>query len=223
MLDFEVKKLVFSSTCAVYGDAKYVPIDEKHPTEPENPYGESKLIIEKTLKWYDRQCGLKYVVLRYFNVCGASDDGVIGDSKKPSVLLIQNAVRGALGIEPFKLTCPKVGTKDGTPIRDYINVVDLSLAHLKALDYINNNQSDVFNLGTGKGNSVLEIVNAVQAKTKVKFDIGKAVPRQGESKELRADITKAKKYLKWEPIRTIADSIDSLVKWYKIHPKGWDR
>ena len=133
MLKYDVKKIVFSSTCAVYGEAKYVPIDEKHPTNPSNPYGESKLMIERMLQWYGKLSDLKYVILRYFNVCGASDDGIFGDSKKPSVLLVQNLVRGALGIEPFYLTCLKVDTPDGTPIRDYINVVDLNEAHVLAL------------------------------------------------------------------------------------------
>jgi UDP-glucose 4-epimerase len=223
MLDNGINNIVFSSTCAVYGDAKYVPIDEKHPTEPENPYGESKLIVEKTLRWYGSQCGLKYVILRYFNVCGASDDGFVGDSKKPSVLLVQNAVRGALGIEPFQLTCPKVNTKDGTPIRDYVNVVDLALAHLKALEYLNSGkESTVINLGTGKGNSVLEIVKAVQKKTKVEFSFNQGKPRLGESKELLANISKARRLLHWKPERTIAKTIDSLLLWYKAHPHGWN-
>lgn len=163
ILKHGIKNIVFSSTCAVYGETKYVPVDEKHPTNPANPYGLSKRMIEQMIEWYGKLSGLNYVILRYFNVCGASDDGKVGDSKKPSVLLIQNAVRGALGIEPFYLTCPKVKTPDGTPIRDYINVVDLNEAHLQALKHLlGGGESQIINLGTGKGNSVLEIVNKVQ-------------------------------------------------------------
>lgn len=223
MADFGINNIVFSSTCAVYGEAQYVPVDEGHPTSPANPYGESKLMVEKMLSWYERLKGLNYVILRYFNVCGASSDGLIGDSKKPSVLLVQNAVRGALGVEPFYLTCPEVDTADKTPIRDYINVEDLGLAHLKALEYLlQGGKSEVVNLGTGKGNSVLEIVKKVQQATGVKFDIQKSAPRQGEYAVMVASIKKAKKVLGWTPQRSIDDSINSLLVWYKTHPSGWD-
>lgn len=223
MRDYNIDKLVFSSTCAVYGETKYTPVDENHPTNPANPYGESKKMVENIIKWYGELKGLNYVILRYFNVCGASDDGEIGDSKRPSVLLVQNAVRGALGIEPFLLTCPTVGTADGTPIRDYINVVDLNAAHIKALEYLNSGgRSEVINLGTGQGNSVLEIVNKVERITGKKIDRKKAEARKGEYAKIYADISKAKRVLGWKPERTIEDSINSLVKWYGKHPKGWE-
>lgn len=223
MLKNKVKKIVFSSTCAVYGEAEYVPIDEKHPRHPANPYGESKKMIEDILTWYDKLHDLKYVILRYFNVCGASDDGLIGDSKKPSSLLVQNAVRGAMGIEDFFLTCPKVDTKDGTPIRDYINVVDLNNAHIKAINYLSGgSDSQIINLGTGSGNSVLEVVKEVEKKTGHKFDLQKGETRKGEYAKMIADIKKAKKVLSWEPKRNISDSVESLIKWYKKHPEGWE-
>ncbi len=224
MLKFGVNKIVFSSTCAVYGETQYTPVDEKHPTNPVNPYGESKRMVEKIIEWLGKLKGLNYVILRYFNVCGASDDGLIGDSKKPSTLLVQNAVRGALGIEPFYLTCPKVDTPDGTPIRDYINVVDLNEAHLKAVELLTkkDNVKEIINLGTGTGNSVLEIVQRVQEVTGVKFDLKRGKTRQGEYAKIYADISKAKKVLGWEPKRTIEDSIRSLIKWYKRRPRGWN-
>lgn len=222
MLKYDVKKIVFSSTCAVYGEAEYVPVDENHPTKPANPYGESKRMIEIILQWYSKQVGLNYVILRYFNVCGASDDSLIGDSKNPSVLLMQNAVRGALEIEPFRLTCPQVDTPDKTPIRDYINVVDLNMAHLKAIDYLlNGGQSEMINLGTGTGNSVLEIVEKVQEVTGKKFELAKSAPRQGEYAKMIASIEKAKKVLGWQPQHSVEDSVHTLVKWYKEHPHGW--
>jgi len=222
MAQFDVGKLIFSSTCAVYGESQYLPVDEKHPTNPNSPYGESKLMVEKEIYWFGQLKSLKYVILRYFNVTGASSDGLIGDSKKPSQLLVQNAVRGALNIEPFQLTCPKVDTPDGTPIRDYLNVEDLAAAHLKALDYLaQGGKSDIFNLGTGQGNSVLEVVSSVQKITKVKFPVSKGETRRGEYAQVYADISKAKKVLQWEPRKTITDSILSLVKWYKNRPNGW--
>lgn len=222
MLDYGVKNIVFSSTCAVYGEAEYVPIDEKHPTNPSNPYGLSKRMIEQTIEWYGKLKGLNYIVLRYFNVCGASDDGEIGDSKDPSVLLVQNAVRGALGIAPFYLTCPAVDTPDGTPIRDYVNVVDLNEAHIKALKHLfSGGKSEIINLGTGSGNSVLEIVKKVQKITGADFELKKARPRKGEYAKVYADIRKAKKVLDWKPKRTIEDSVKSLIAWYEAHPNGW--
>lgn len=223
MLDLNIKKIVFSSTCAVYGEAEYLPIDEKHPTKPVNPYGLSKRMAEEILEWYGKLLELNYVVLRYFNVCGASDDGLIGDSKKPSMLLVQNAVRGALNIEPFYLTCPEVNTPDKTPIRDYVNVLDLAEAHVKALEHLTDGgQSEIINIGTGKGSSVLEIVDAVQKVTGVKFEIKKGEAREGEYAKMIASIDKAKKTLNWEPQRSLEDSIKTLSLWYKSLPRGWE-
>lgn len=223
MAKHKVKNLVFSSTCAVYGESQYLPVDEKHPTTPSNPYGESKLMAEKMIKWMAELKDFKYVILRYFNVCGSSKEGLIGDSKKPSVLLMQNAVRGALKIEEFKLTCPKVDTKDGTPIRDYINVEDLADAHAMALNYLNSGgESQIFNLGTGEGNSVLEIVDEVEKVTGEKLGREYGEARKGEYAKIFADNRKITQILKWGPKRSLKDGVESLVKWYKSHPNGWD-
>ncbi|MDP4011952.1 MAG: UDP-glucose 4-epimerase GalE [Candidatus Roizmanbacteria bacterium] len=223
MLAHHVTKIVFSSTCAVYGEAEYVPIDEKHLTHPANPYGESKLISETYLRWYSKLKGLTYIALRYFNVCGATDDGLIGDSKHPSPHLMQNAVRSALGIEPFHLTCGKFDTPDGTPIRDYVNVVDLNEAHLKAIEYLlNGGESEIINLGTGTGNSVIEIVQQVESITGKKIDIKSGEVRKGEPEKLIASIEKAQKVLGWKPTRSIRQSVQSLVDWYTKHPNGWE-
>lgn len=222
MVKFKIPIIVFSSTCAVYGEAEYSPVDENHPTIPSNPYGESKFMAERIIEWFGKLKRIQYCILRYFNVSGASDDGLIGDSKRPSTLLTQNVVRGVLGIEPFYLTCPEVDTPDKTPIRDYVNVVDLNEAHLKALGYLlGGGKSEIINLGTGTGNSVLEIVKKVEEVTGKKIALKKTSPRQGEYAKMIASIEKAKKVLDWQPKRTIEDSIRSLVKWYKIHPKGW--
>ncbi len=222
---FNIKKIVFSSTCAVYGEAKTVPINEDHLTNPNNVYGESKLMAEKIVRWYGDIKNFHYVIFRYFNVSGATEDGVFGYSKNPSTHLTENAVRSALGITSFYLTYQKTNTPDSSPIRDYINVLDLNEAHMKAINYLlNDGKSEVINLGTGNGNSVLEIVKQVQQLTGKKFDIKNSDnPRQGEAPKLIASIEKAKKILNWQPKRTIKDSVTSLIKWYSSHPNGWEK
>ncbi|MFH0979750.1 MAG: UDP-glucose 4-epimerase GalE [Candidatus Roizmanbacteria bacterium] len=225
LMKYKINKLVFSSTCAIYGEAKTVPITEDHSTNPNNVYGESKLIVEKMIKWYGEVKELNYVVLRYFNVSGASEDGVFGYSKHPSTHLTENAVKSSLGIVPFYLTYQKAETPDGSPIRDYINVLDLNEAHMKAVDYLaKGGNSQFINLGTGTGNSVLEIVNKVKELTGKKFEVKTTdKPREGEAPKLVASIDKAKKILGWEPKRTIEDSVKSLLIWYKNHPQGWEK
>jgi UDP-glucose 4-epimerase len=225
-VDHHVQYFIFSSSCVVYGNAQYVPLDEKHPVaEPVSPYGMSKLLSEKLLADYQRLDLIRSISLRYFNVCGATDDGALGDSKKPSFHLVQNAVRGALGIAPFSLNYAAVQTPDGSPIRDYTNVVDLADAHVRALSYLlKEKKSDVFNLGTGSGNSVLEIVHAVKKLTGKDFSVNESPERrQGEADKMIADITKAKSILGWEPRHTLAQSVESLIKWYTTHPNGWEK
>ncbi len=221
-LKFSIHNIVFSSTCAVYGEAKKRTVSEKQDTQPINPYGVSKKMVEEMIIWYGKLKGLNFVILRYFNVCGASVDGLFGDSKKPSVHLVQNTVRGALNIEPFYLTCPNVKTRDKTPIRDYIDVLDLNEAHILALEYLlHNGVSEIINLGTGHGNSVLEVVEKVMDQTSTKIKIEKNIARKGEYARMIADISRAKKILNWEPKRSLEDSIKSLKKWYERKPEGW--
>jgi UDP-glucose 4-epimerase len=216
------KKLIFSSTCAVYGESQYLPVDEKHPVQPTNPYGESKLLSEKMIRWYGDIHGLSYAILRYFNVCGASSDGRIGDSKKPSQLLMQNAVRGAMNIEPFYLTCPEVNTPDGTPIRDYIDVEDLSAAHAAALQYLAaGGESDIFNLGNGTGYSVKQIVSKVEEVCGVSIALIKGETRKGEYASIYAQPEKANTTLNWKTEKDLEASVRSLQKWYEGHPQGF--
>lgn len=219
-----VKKLIFSSTCAVYGDSQYLPMDEKHPTNPLNPYGETKLISEKMIKWYHELHSLQFAVMRYFNVCGAAADGTIGDSKKPSQLLMQNAVRGAMKIAPFSYTCPPVDTPDGTPIRDYIDVEDLVMAHLMAYEKLDDEQvnGEVFNLSNGEGFSVKEIVSAVEKEFQVEIEKVPSEARKGEYAKVYAVPQKARDFLGWRAQKTLIDSIASMKKWYTGHPQGWD-
>lgn len=217
-----VHKLIFSSTCAVYGNAKHLPIDEEHPTNPVNPYGESKLQAEREIEKFGRERGLNYVILRYFNVCGADEAGEIGDSKKPSELLVQNAVRGALGIAPFKLTCPKVNTPDGTPIRDYVDVEDIATAHIKAYKYLKKGAlSGIFNLGNGRGWSVKEILGEIKKELEREFVVTEGILRRGEYGAVYADISKAGGLLGWKPQKTLRDSILGLQKWYEKKPEGY--
>jgi len=225
MREAQVDKMIFSSTCAVYGNAKYLPIDENHPTSPENPYGESKIMAEKIIEWFGKLHNIHYVIFRYFNVCGADLNGEIGDSKKPSELLVQNAVRSALGIEQFRLTCPKVSTPDGTPIRDYIDVEDVVKAHLKALEYMNRGgDSAVLNIGNGTGWSVKEIIEAVKRVTGKEFDvIADSLPRKGEYEEVYASSEKTKDLLGWSSKKSLNESINSLVLWYQSHPNGYEK
>ncbi|MFA6250905.1 MAG: UDP-glucose 4-epimerase GalE [Candidatus Shapirobacteria bacterium] len=222
MVRNKINNLIFLSTSTVYGENHYLPIDEKHPLLPVSVYGESKLMMEKLADWYNRIHGINYVIFRCFNVAGADRDGLIGDSKKPSQLLIQNAVRGALGIETFKLTCSKVNTRDGSPVRDYVNVEDLADAYLAGLKYLwNDGKNEVINLGTGKGDSVLEVVEKVKEVTGVDFSVDQGEARKGDIAELYADATKAEKLLGWKAKRSLKDTVESLAKWYRGHPNGW--
>lgn len=224
MKQAHVKKIIFSSTCAVYGETQYLPVDEKHPQNPANPYGESKSVAERIIQWYGKLHSFNFVILRYFNVCGADKNGIIGDSKKPSLLLMQNAVRGAMGIEPFFYTCAKVKTKDGTPIRDYIDVEDLVRAHYAAYKYLEKKgRNDIFNLGNGKGYSVKEIVSQVEKEFDTKIEKKEGKTRQGEYAEIFANPQKAQNMLKWKPQKSLKESIESLREWYEKFPNGYKK
>ncbi|MCL2110457.1 UDP-glucose 4-epimerase GalE [Microgenomates group bacterium] len=221
-----VKKIIFSSTSAVYdGFNTPLPIMETAVPHPLNPYGESKLMTEKMIKWVaDLDPTFRFVMLRYFNVCGCASDALIGDSYQPPHLLMQNAVRGAMGIAPFYYTYTEVDTPDGSPIRDYIDVEDLIEAHMMALDYLDKEEmkNDVFNLGNGKGSSVKEIVAAVEkefGKTLEKHEA--EVRRQGENKAAYTSPAKAQEVLGWQAKKSIAESIASLRAWYEKYPEGY--
>jgi UDP-glucose-4-epimerase GalE len=219
----KTEKLIFSSTCAVYDKSENLPINEDCPTGPISPYAESKLATEKMIKWFGRAHNLKSVIFRYFNVCGAASDGVIGDSKRPSLLLMQNAIRGIMGLDDFKYTCSGVETPDGTPIRDYIDVEDLVEAHMAAADYLNQGgASDLFNLGNGRGYSVKEVINAVEKYFDKKLPEQTGQIRQGEMAQIYADAGKAQRILKWQARKSLEDSITSLAFWYKKNPNGFD-
>lgn len=215
MLENNVKKVVFSSTAATYGEPEYVPIDEKHPQNPINPYGQSKLIVEKILDDYDMAYGLKSVRLRYFNVAGASSKGLIGEWHDPETHLIPNVLKSTFGGSgAFKMFGSDYDTKDGTCVRDYINVEDLSEAHILALEYLfEGGKTDYFNLGTNDGNSVKEVFEECEKITNQKIPVEICARRDGDPASLIADNKKAKDILKWAPTRNLETSIKTAFGW----------
>ena len=217
-----VKNIIFSSTCATYGNSQYLPIDEKHPQQPTNPYGESKLMVEKAIRWYAELFGVHFVIFRYFNVFGSDPDCDIGYSSLPATHLVQSAVRGALGLSPFKVTCAdNFKTRDGTPVRDYIDVIDLVDAHFKAVKYLESGgDSDIFNLGTAKGFTVYEIVDQVEKTVGNKFDRIPGEVRLGEYAEVYANYDKAREKLGWNPSTSLETGINNLVRWFRKYPDG---
>jgi len=197
----DVEHIVFSSTCATYGLPDSVPIDEAQPQRPVNPYGESKLFIERTLHWYGVAHGLRYVALRYFNAAGADRDGEIGERHDPETHLIPSVIEAALGerdaIEIYGTDYP---TPDGTAIRDYIHVTDLADAHVRALRYLRDSgKSACLNLGTGNGYSVREVVDTVAACAGRPIPVRECPRRPGDPPVLVANASRARRVLDWEP------------------------
>jgi len=201
MIENDVKRLIFSSTAAVYGVPNEVPIKEDAPLEPINPYGQSKAFVEKILKDFDNAYGLEYISLRYFNVAGADPEGKIGQSYRNATHLITRALKTAKGeYKKLYIFGTDYKTPDGTAIRDYIHVMDLAEAHVLALDYLTEeHKSSVFNLGYGYGYSVKEVIEAVKKITGIDFPVEEADRRPGDPAVLVADNTKAKETLNWRP------------------------
>ena len=215
MIKNNVKKIVFSSTAAVYGNPTKIPIDESQKLAPINPYGKTKLIIENFLDDYDKAYGLKSVRLRYFNAAGADSKCRTGENHMPETHLIPNILT-ADNNQVFKLFGDDYDTKDGTCIRDYINVEDLADAHLKALKYLQSGgETNVFNIGTNKGNSVKEVFKLCEEIKGCKIPLEMCQKREGDPASLIADNSKAKKILNWEPQKTLKDSIESAYNYIK--------
>ena len=216
MLKYHTKYIVFSSTCATYGEPEYLPIDENHSQNPVNPYGASKLMVEKILRDYDAAYGLKSVKLRYFNVAGADSNNRIGEIHFPETHLIPNIIKASNNNSSFKIFGNDYPTQDGTCIRDYVNVEDLAEAHYLAYKYILENKiSNEFNLGTEAGNSVKEIIKTCERIINKKINITVEERRPGDPAKLIANIHKARKLLKWIPSKTLDDSINSAYTWEK--------
>ena len=223
MNKYNVKQLVFSSTAAVYGAQTKMPITEEAITKPTNPYGESKLMIEKILYWADQAYGIKHVNLRYFNVAGASEDATIGEVHHPETHLIPNILFVPLGKNPeFHIYGDDYNTKDGTCIRDFIHVSDLINAHFLAIDYLaEKNLSNTFNLGTESGYSVLEVLNKVKEITNQPIPSKINPRRPGDPDILVASANKAKENLKWQVKNSLSDIISTAWDFHKIHPDGY--
>ena len=212
-----VGAIVFSSTAATYGEPEYIPIDEKHPQNPINPYGRTKLDIEYMMDDYGKAYGLVSVRLRYFNVAGADSAGRIGECHDPETHLVPNILKSTFGDgTEFRMFGTDYPTRDGTCVRDYVNVEDLADAHVLALKYIENGgKTDFFNLGTQEGSTVKEVFAACEKVTGMKIPLKAEGRRPGDPAALIADSAKAKRILGWAPRRTLEDSIRTAYAWEK--------
>lgn len=209
MRDFDVKHIVFSSTAAVYGEPNHVPILEEDSTIPTNPYGETKLAMEKLMRWCEKAYGITWVALRYFNACGAHENKLIGELHDPETHLIPIVLQVAQGKrDTIRVFGDDYDSEDGTCIRDYIHVNDLADAHIKSLNYLyDKGRSDIFNLGNGTGYSVLEIIEAAKKITKKPIHVTMDVRRPGDPAKLVANSNKAKLILGWQPRYTNIEEI----------------
>ncbi|WP_174820190.1 UDP-glucose 4-epimerase GalE [Crateriforma conspicua] len=223
MREADVKKIVFSSTTATYGEPDTIPIPETTPQNPINPYGFTKLVIEKALADYAAAYGFAYAALRYFNAAGARPDGTIGEDHDPESHIIPIVLQVALGQREFiTIFGDDYPTPDGTCIRDYIHVNDLGDAHLKALEKLEPGKGICVNLGTGKGTSVREIVEACREVTGHPIPEKMGERRAGDPPELVADASMARQVLGWEPKYNDAKSIvETAWAWHRDHPRGY--
>ncbi|MBC7166775.1 UDP-glucose 4-epimerase GalE [Phenylobacterium sp.] len=211
-----VDKLVFSSTCATYGEPRQIPMDETHPQAPLNPYGRSKLMVEQVLQDFDRHLGFRSIVLRYFNAAGADFEGRIGEWHDPETHAIPLAIRAAMGGQGgFKLFGTDYPTRDGTAVRDYIHVLDLADAHVLALRrLLAGGSSDVFNLGTGTGSTVAELIKAIADVSGRPFEVERVARREGDAPALVADNGKAGRVLGWRPQYGLEAILESAWRWH---------
>ncbi|MBV4417378.1 UDP-glucose 4-epimerase GalE [Clostridium tyrobutyricum] len=221
-----IKYIVFSSTAATYGEPENVPIQEQDKTFPTNPYGESKLAVEKILKWCDNAYGIKYTALRYFNACGAHINGKIGEDHNPESHLIPIILQAAMGKrDKIMVFGDDYNTEDGSCVRDYVHVSDLASAHLLALKRLQSGgESKIYNLGNGKGFSVKEVVEVAKKVTGINIKSEIADRRPGDPATLIASSNKAIKELGWNPkFNSLETIIDTAWKWHKNHPNGYSK
>lgn len=225
MVKNNVGKIVFSSTAATYGEPENIPILESDRTCPTNPYGETKLAMEKMFKWTAEAHGLRYVSLRYFNACGADESGTIGEAHNPESHLIPLILQVPNGKrETISIYGTDYDTPDGTCIRDYIHVTDLAQAHILAVQYLNNGgESDIFNLGNGVGYSVREVIETARKVTGHPIPATETSRHAGDPARLVASSEKAKSVLGWKPVHdSLEEIIASAWNWHKNHPNGYD-
>jgi len=218
-----VKKFVFSSTAAVYGTPEQIPITEDSPTEPINPYGQTKLAVEKMCHYQSRAGKVAFASLRYFNTCGAGKEATIGEDHRPESHLIPLTIQAAMGKRgDIKIYGTDYDTPDGTCIRDYIHIDDLCRAHLLALDKLSDNVELTCNLGNEKGYSVREVIETVKSVSGKDFKVVEADPRPGDPPVLMADATKAKNELGWKVEKPeLEQMVATAWKWHNEHPEGY--
>ena len=220
MVEANVKRLVFSSTAAVYGHPSETPITEDSPTVPINPYGESKLMVERMLSWYHQAYGLNSVSLRYFNAAGATER--LGEDHRPETHLLPTLLRAVLHESgPIPIYGTHYPTKDGTTVRDFVHVADIAAAHLLAIEHVDKLGCRAYNLGSGHGYTVLEVVEAVGEVTGKRLRWEPSDPRPGDPPVLVAGNELAKSELGWEPRHTLTDIIQSAWNWHRAHPEGY--
>lgn len=225
MIDHKVKKIVFSSTAATYGEPQQLPVPEDESTEPTNPYGDTKLAMEKMFHWCDHAYGLKSISLRYFNAAGAHPDGMIGEDHDPETHLVPIILQAALGQrDMIRIFGDDYPTKDGTCIRDYIHVMDLAHAHWLALEHLREHgKSAIYNLGNGNGFSVKEVIEMARHVTGKPIKSQVDPRRPGDPAVLIAASEKAQTALKWQPRYPGLDTIiESAWHWHSKHPHGYN-
>lgn len=215
MVKYNCKKIVFSSTCATYGNPKYIPIDENHPQNPVSPYGTSKLMVEYMLNEFEAAHGIKSIKLRYFNVAGCDSECRIGEWHEPETHLLPNIMKSLFQKEKtFKIFGNDYNTPDGTCIRDYVNIEDLAEAHRLALEYLDKEQtSNIFNLGVEQGYTVKSVFDTCEKVLNKKIPVEFVERRSGDAEALCANSQKAQKFLQWKPSATIEKSIETAYKW----------
>lgn len=213
----KIKKIVFSSSCSIYGTPKSLPVKEDDEKNADSPYGESKFMFERILHWYDKIHKIKYINLRYFNAAGATLDGSLGEDHNPETHIIPNAIKAILNNKEFELYGNDYPTQDGTAVRDYIHVLDLAKAHMLALKKLDEGKSDNFNLGTGKGYSNLEVLEMVRKVSGKDLKVKVCPRRPGDPPEMFANNSKAKRELGFKPEYSDLETIISTA--YKWHSK----
>lgn len=223
MAEFGVRHIVFSSSAAVYGDSDVMPLTEEAETRPVNTYGDSKLMIEMMLRRFDSAYGTKYAALRYFNVAGAAADGSRGEDHRPETHLVPNLLKSIEERSVFNLYGDDYPTRDGTCVRDYIQVEDLIAAHILALDYLKGGgDSAAFNIGSGAGFTVMEMIRAAETVTGREVRLNISERRPGDPAALVASSARAKAVLGWQPeISRVEDIIKTAYAWHKKNPKGY--
>ncbi|GAK47159.1 UDP-glucose 4-epimerase [Secundilactobacillus oryzae JCM 18671] len=220
----DVRQIVFSSTAAVYGEPVHIPITEADPKIPTNPYGESKLLMEKMARWADEAYGIRFVALRYFNVAGAKPDGSIGEDHHPETHLLPIILQVATGKrEKLQIFGDDYDTEDGTNVRDYVHVMDLAAAHILAAKYLQNGgKSDAFNLGSATGFSNLQLLQAARQVTGQAIPSEMAPRRPGDPSTLIAASDKAREVLGWKPVfDDVTKTIETAWTWTQSHPNGY--